>query len=252
MGLKMWETNDLQHWSHLMGIGDESGLDVPVGESGNGLVPGKKWAEEEIAAGNEFVEPWGPGQNIQLATGQGYLQTNPLEMAIAYATLGNGGTIVTPHVGMEVQDAAGRVLKEIAPGPRRHVKISPESRQLIMEGLHDATSGPGGTATPVFAEFPIPIAGKTGTAERAGYANNQSWFISLAPYPNPKIVTAVTIEQGGFGAEAAAPANKVILEAYFHHELEKGNEEAEEETFESETGEEVPFEETFEAEGEHP
>jgi hypothetical protein len=113
------------------------------------------------------------------------------------------------------------------------VKIKPESRRLIMEGLHDATSGPGGTATPVFAEFPIPIAGKTGTAERPPHPGNQSWFISLAPYPNPNIVTVVTIEEGGFGAESAAPANKQILEAYFAHELKK---ESEKET-ESETGE---------------
>jgi hypothetical protein len=122
-----------------------------------------------------------------------------------------------------------------------------------MEGLHLATSGPGGTATPVFSEFPIEIAGKTGTAERVGHAN-QSWFISLAPYPNPNIVTVVTIEEGGFGAESAAPANKQILEAYFHDTLKK---ESEEETKEAEEGyeEEAGIEGTYEAgtyEGEGP
>jgi penicillin-binding protein 2 len=174
-------------------------------------------------------------------------------MAIAYATLGNGGTVVTPHLGMEVMDPAGRVLREIDPEPRRHVDIKPETRQLIMEGLHLATSGPGGTATPVFNEFPIPIAGKTGTAERAGHAYNQSWFISLAPYPNPNIVTVVTIEEGGFGAESAAPANKQILEAYFHRDLEKENKEKTEETEEGYEGEAASGEEleyTEEASGE--
>jgi penicillin-binding protein 2 len=233
-GYKMWKTNYLQEWSAKMGIGRPTGIDLPLGEGAEGLVPSKKWDEEEIANGNEYIEPWGPGQNIQLAVGQGYLQTDPLEMAIAYATLGNGGTVVTPHLAKEVMDAAGRVLKEIQPGPRRQVKISPESQRLIMEGLHDATSGPGGTATPVFSEFPIPIAGKTGTAERPGHGN-QSWFISLAPYPNPNVVTVVTIEEGGFGAEAAAPANKQILEAYFAGQLKK---ESEKETeSETETGE---------------
>ena len=100
----MWKTDDLQHWAHLLGIGRPTGIDLPQAEGSEGLVPGKQWAEEEIAAGNEYVEPWGPGQNIQLATGQGYLQTNPLEMAVAYATVANGGTVVTPHVGMEIQD----------------------------------------------------------------------------------------------------------------------------------------------------
>jgi penicillin-binding protein 2 len=229
-GYKMWKTDYLQEWSAKLGIGRPTGIDLPLGEGAEGLVPSKKWTEEEIANGNEYIEPWGPGQNIQLAVGQGYLQTDPLEMAIAYATLGNAGTVVTPHLGKEVMDAAGRVLKEISPGPRRHVKIDSGSRQAIMEGLHDATSGPGGTATPVFAEFPIPIAGKTGTAERPGHGN-QSWFISLAPYPNPNVVTVVTIEEGGFGAESAAPANKQILEAYFQHDLKK---EAEEKTKEEE------------------
>jgi penicillin-binding protein 2 len=241
MGYKMWETDDLQEWATKLGVGVSTGLDLPVSEIGEGLVPSKKWTEEEEAAGNEYIEPWGPGQNIQLATGQGYLQTNPLQMAIAYSALGNGGTIVTPHVVKEVMDPVGRVLKEFDPGPRRHVKINPASRAMIMEGLHDATTGPGGTSTEVFKDFPIEIAGKTGTAERPPNGN-QSWFISLAPFDNPNIVTVVTIENGGFGAESAAPANKQILEAYFQNTLKK---ETEEETEEAEEGyeAEVPVEE---------
>jgi penicillin-binding protein 2 len=249
-GYKMWKTNYLQEWSAKMGIGRPTGIDLPLGEGAEGLVPSKKWTEEEEANGNEYIEPWGPGQNIQLAVGQGYLQTDPLEMAIAYAALGNGGTIVTPHIGKEVQDPAGRVVRELDPGPRRHVQINPEYRRLIMDGLHDVTSGPGGTATGVFKEFPIPIAGKTGTAERAGHGN-QAWFISLAPYPNPNVVTVVTIEEGGFGAESAAPANLEILEALFGNKLKKESEketkEAEKE-YEGEFGEvveeEAPVEET--------
>jgi penicillin-binding protein 2 len=249
-GYKMWKTNYLQEWSAKLGIGRPTGIDLPLGEGAEGLVPSKKWTEEEEANGNEYIEPWGPGQNIQLAVGQGYLQTDPLEMAIAYAALGNGGTIVTPHIGKEVQDPAGRVVRELDPGPRRHVQINPEYRRLIMDGLHDVTSGPGGTATGVFKEFPIPIAGKTGTAERAGHGN-QAWFISLAPYPNPNVVTVVTIEEGGFGAESAAPANLEILEALFGNKLKKESEketkEAEKE-YEGEFGEvveeEAPVEET--------
>ncbi len=126
-GYKMWKTDYLQEWSAKMGIGRPTGIDLPLGEGAEGLVPSKQWTEEEEANGNEFIEPWGPGQNIQLAVGQGYLQTDPLEMAIAYAALGNGGTIVTPHLGKEVQDAAGRVLKEIDPGPRRHVRSTPNT-----------------------------------------------------------------------------------------------------------------------------
>jgi penicillin-binding protein 2 len=251
----MNNTNDLQEWSTEMGIARPSGIDVPVGFEG--LLPTKKWRDELFEAG-ETERPWSVGDNVQLAVGQGDLQTDPLQMAVAYAALGNGGTIVTPHLAKEVMDAAGRVLREIEPGPRRHVDIKPESRQLIMEGLHLATSGPGGTATEPFEGFPIAIAGKTGTAERGVLQGNQSWFISLAPYPNPNIVTVVTVEEGGFGAESAAPANRKILEAYFAHQLKKESEthvegEAEVESAESagagvtETGE-TEYSETGEAE----
>jgi penicillin-binding protein 2 len=217
LGLDMWKTNELQQWAHQLGIGRPTGIDIPVNT--DGLLPTRHWRDQLFKEG-ETERPWSSGDNIQLATGQGDLQTNPLQMAVAYAALGNGGTIVTPHVGMEVEDAAGRVLKEFDPGPRRHVKIDPATRSVILEGLHDAAQGPSGTSHVVFDTFPIPVAGKTGTAERGVGRADQSWYAILAPYPNPRIVTVVTIEEGGFGAESAAPAAKTILEAVFRHKLE--------------------------------
>ena len=107
-------------------------------------------------------------------------------MAIAYAALGNGGTVVTPHVGLEIRDNAGRVLKEFKPQPRRHVKIKPASRQAILEGLHEAAQVRRGTAAGVFGGFPVPIAGKTGTAERPGHAD-QSWFVA-----SPRTLTRIS------------------------------------------------------------
>jgi penicillin-binding protein 2 len=229
LGWKMWDTNELQEWAHELGIGRPTGIDIPVGT--NGLLPSKHWRDQLFEEG-ETERPWSAGDNIQLATGQGDLQTNPLQMAVAYAALGNGGTIVTPHLGMEIEDAAGRVLKEFDPKPRRKVHIDPGTRSVIMEGLHDAAQGPGGTSEPVFGSFPIPVAGKTGTAERPGHAD-QSWYAILAPYPNPRIVTVVTIEEGGFGAQAAAPAAHTILEAYFHEQIAAENREGAEGSEES-------------------
>ncbi|HEX6687899.1 MAG TPA: penicillin-binding protein 2 [Solirubrobacterales bacterium] len=212
LGFDMWDTGQLQHWAHKLGIGRPTGLDLPG--AAEGLLPTKQWRDRLAAEGLAEGRPWSAGDNIQLATGQGDLQTNPLQMAIAYAALGNGGTVVTPHVGLEVDDAAGRVLREFDPKPRRHVHFKTESRDAILEGLHEAAQAPGGTSYAVFGGFPIEVAGKTGTAQRVGHAD-QSWYIVLAPYPNPRIVTAVTIEEGGFGAESAAPAALQILEAYF-------------------------------------
>jgi penicillin-binding protein 2 len=219
LGLKMWDTNELQEWAHKLGIGRPTGIDIPVNT--NGLLPSKHWRDQLFKEG-ETERPWSAGDNIQLATGQGDLQTNPLQMAVAYAALGNGGKIVTPHLAMEVDDAAGRVLKEFDPPPRRKIHIDPAWRSVILEGLHAAAQSPGGTSDPVFGSFPIPVAGKTGTAERPGHAD-QSWYCVLAPYPNPRIVTVVTIEEGGFGAQAAAPAAHTILETYFHNQIAAEN-----------------------------
>lgn len=218
LGLKMWNTNDLQEWAHKLGIGRPTGIDIPVNT--DGLLPSKQWRDQLFKEG-ETDRPWSAGDDIQLATGQGDLQTNPLQMAVAYAALGNGGKIVTPHLGLEIEDAAGRVLKEFDPPIRRQVHIDPAWRSTILEGLHEAAQTPGGTSDPVFGNFPIPVAGKTGTAERGTEHADQSWYCILAPYPNPRIVTCVTIEEGGFGVQAAAPAAHTILEAYFHNQLAK-------------------------------
>jgi len=211
LGWKMWDSGELQRWAAKLGIGKESGLDLP-GET-EGLVPSRRWRNQLYKEG-ETDRPWSAGDNIQLATGQGDLQTNPLQLAIAYAALGNDGAIVTPHVGMEVEDAAGRVLKEFDPKPRRRFHIDPAHGAAIMEGLHQAAQGPQGTSYGIFGGFPVEVAGKTGTAQRPPHAD-QSWYAVLAPYPDPRIVTVVTMEEGGFGAESAAPAALQILEAYF-------------------------------------
>jgi len=212
LGEEMWDTGGLQRWAHKLGIGRPAGIDLPGAEEG--LLPSQHWRNQLYEEGGT-ERPWSVGDNIQLATGQGDLQANPLQMAIAYATLGNGGTVVTPHVGKEITDAAGRVLKEFDPPAQRQVKIDSGSRSVILKGLHDAAQGGEGTSYEVFGGFPVQVAGKTGTAQRVGQAD-QSWYVILAPYPDPKIVTAVTIEEGGFGAESAAPAALQILEAYFN------------------------------------
>lgn len=215
LGYRMWDTGELQHWAHALGIGRPTGIDLPGAEEG--LLPSQHWRNQLYEEGGTD-RPWSAGDNVQLATGQGDLQTNPLQMAIAYATLANGGTVVTPHLGKEIEDPAGRVLKEFDPRPRRHIHIDPEYRAAILEGLHDAAQNGGGTSFDVFGDFPIPVAGKTGTAQRPPHLD-QSWYGVLAPYPNPRIVTFVTMEEGGFGAESAAPAARKILEAYFANEL---------------------------------
>jgi penicillin-binding protein 2 len=122
---------------------------------------------------------------------------------------------VKPHLGLRVEESDGRAVQEFRTPSRRRVKIQAQYRQAILDGLQAAAESPGGTSYPVFKDFPIKIAGKTGTAQRVGQGD-QSWYVALAPYPHPRYVVAVTIERGGFGAEAAAPAAKMIIGKLFN------------------------------------
>ena len=201
----------LQRYARKLGIGRRTGIDIP-GEF-KGLLPTPQW-RDRLFKENKTDRPWTVGDNVNLAVGQGDLQATPLQMATAYSTVINGGRVPRPHVGMEIEDAAGRTLQRIDPGPARHVKIAPQNRQAILDGLHAAATQAGGTSADVFRGFPHPVYGKTGTAERPGQAD-QSWYVCYVPDAKRPIVVAVTIERGGFGAQAAAPAARLILSQWF-------------------------------------
>jgi penicillin-binding protein 2 len=229
LGLDSFQEGEeaIQRWAKALGLGELTGIDLPA--ESEGLIPTPEWrnqlykqntdpsspgGEDVVLEKGETVDrPWSAGDDVNLSVGQGDLQADPLQMAVAYAAIANGGDVLRPHVAQQVEDADGRVIQEIRPDPRRHVDIAPEYRQAILEGLHSAAMEPGGTSYPVFGGSKVDIAGKTGTAER-GDLPDQSWYVALAPYPNPNIVVAVTIERGGFGADSAAPAASQILSAY--------------------------------------
>ena len=206
---------ELQRWAYRLGIGRRTGIDLPA--EGKGLLPTRAW-RNRLFRKKLTDRPWSIGDNVNLAIGQGDLEADPLQLAVAYATVANGGRVVTPHLGLRIEDAAGRAIQELHTPARRHVHIKPEYRQAILDGLSAAAEQPGGTSYPVFGadhSFPIKVAGKTGTAQHLGQGD-QSWYIVLAPYPHPRYVVAVTVENGGFGAQTAAPAAKRIVGALFN------------------------------------
>jgi penicillin-binding protein 2 len=160
--------------------------------------------------------PWSVGDNINLSVGQGDLRANPLQMAVAYAAIANGGRVLRPRLGLRIEDSSGRALQQLEAPTARRLDIEEGDRQAILDGLFAAANEPGGTSAPVFEGFPIPIAGKTGTAEKGAGRADQSWYVALAPYPDPKYVVAVTDEAGGFGADTAAPMARLILAELFN------------------------------------
>jgi penicillin-binding protein 2 len=201
----------LQLWARRLGIGRKTGIDLPSESPGRLPTPHWRdtWFKKKLTD-----RPWSVGDNINLSVGQGDLLANPLQMAVAYAAVANGGRVLRPRLGLRIEDATGRAIQQLDAPTARRVNINPEYRTAILEGLRGAASAPGGTSTPVFEGFPIPVAGKTGTAEHVGKAD-QSWYVALAPYPNPRYVVAVTDEAGGFGADTAAPMARRILAALF-------------------------------------
>ena len=135
-------------------------------------------------------------------------------MAIAYSAIVNGGTVWTPQIGTQILSPAGAVVQQLPPPGSHKIYMNPAYRALIMAGLHGAAQSPSGTSYAVFGSFPRTVYGKTGTAVRTGQ-QDQSWYVAYVPDATRPIVVAVTIEQGGFGAAAAAPAARLMLSQWF-------------------------------------
>ncbi len=195
----------IQAWARKLGLGTTPPIDLTGAFAGYLPMPGKQF---ERISGTPYTE----GQAVNLAIGQGALQVSPLQLAVAYSALVNGGTVVRPHVGEAV--IKGGVRHPLHFKPVRKVKLSPYT-WAIKQGVYDAANNPSGTSYPVFAGFPLKVAGKTGTAE-APPRDDHSWYASWAPYDHPKLVVVAMIEHGGFGVQAAAPTVKRIYQAYFH------------------------------------
>ena len=223
----------LQTWAHRLGLGRRTGIDLP--EESPGFVPSKAWRDRrfrhfmrckerthatptELSLGKCGWQdrPWSVGDNVNLSVGQGDLAANPLQMAVAYAAVANGGKVLRPRLGLRIENSAGQAEQNLVAPTARRLHLSAANRQAILDGLRGAASAPGGTSTAVFEGFPIPIAGKTGTAEKGGGRADQSWYVALAPWPAPKYVVAVTDEAGGFGADTAAPMARLILAELFN------------------------------------
>jgi penicillin-binding protein 2 len=224
----------LQQWARRFGIGRPTGIDL--GGENAGILPSPAWRahRDQLQVECEHHQgsfrryhgvcaiadgrPWSVGDNENLAVGQGDLEATPLQLGVAYSALENGGNVVRPHVGLEVDAPDGTVLQRIDPPASRHLHIDPQNLGAIRAGLHAAASQSGGTSADVFSGWDqtrFPVYGKTGTAQHTGQAD-QSWYVCFVPDPVKPILVVVTVEQGGFGAQAAAPAAREILSQWFY------------------------------------
>jgi len=229
-GLPPSRGHALQLWASRFGFGAKTGIDV--GPEATGLVPTPEWRCVHYGGPpcSGYIDRiWKPGYSVQMAIGQGDLTVTPLQMARFYAMIANGGQLVTPHVVADVEQPTNdprtpTILQRFAAQPPAPSGVDAAALQVVRQGLFEATHSTFGTSSGVFGAFPVPIAGKTGTAEklvtRPGYPNplelNQSWWCGYGPTDTPTIVVCAVIENGGHGGTAAAPAALKVFEAYFH------------------------------------
>jgi penicillin-binding protein 2 len=221
----------LQAWASRFGFGHKTGVDL--GSEVSGLLPTPDWRKKTFTKktdpGHWQIDSlWKPGDSIQLAIGQKDLLVTPLQMTRFYAMVANGGKLVTPHLLLDVEQpsanrAPGRVLPTPRPPAPEPTNVDAQALAVVREGLYEATHSTLGTSSAIFGSFPIPISGKTGTAEKSidpgdGYMHtfNQSWWCGYGPSDSPDLVVCALIENGGHGGDAAAPAALKVFEEFFH------------------------------------
>jgi penicillin-binding protein 2 len=218
-------TEKFQKYMRLAGFGHPTGVDI--GET-SGRVPDEEWYEEfcpEVNPDLSFCRiGWLPGYTINMSIGQGDLTVSPLQMAVTFAAIVNGGNVLQPRLGWELarpNEETGDLETEKAfkPKVRKELPLDDTALSEMRAGLEAVTAGEG-TATSAFAGYPMdqyPVAGKTGTAQIGSVdsGKNFAWFVSYAPAHDPEYVIAVFIEKAGHGGESAAPVARQIFEGIF-------------------------------------
>jgi penicillin-binding protein 2 len=144
-------------------------------------------------------------------------------MARFYAAIANGGKLVTPHILEDVENPNGTPVPTKAPAAPRPINgLNPADLKVVQQGLFEGTHDPLGTSYGVFGNFPVPIAGKTGTAQKVvripGFhgERDQSWWCGYGPSNDAKLVVCAVIENGGEGGTAAAPAAERVFAKFFN------------------------------------
>jgi penicillin-binding protein 2 len=202
----------LQDWSRKFGLGAETGIDL--GGEVEGVVPDKAWKKTQTQWDDFERNNWKPGDSVNLSIGQGDVQAGPLQMAVAYATLANGGILHTPHLAKSIQDPGGRDVVDLQVDHPVDLKLDPGDLAAVVEGLKAVNNGPNGTGTAVFGSYEVPTAGKSGTAEKVG-STDLAWYCGFAPADDPTIAACAFIDGGGFGGEMSGPIVLDMFKAWF-------------------------------------
>jgi penicillin-binding protein 2 len=220
---------DMQATARSLGFGGRPTIDLPF--STQGLVPTRAWRKAYWEANKDLYCKgtsalykelcrdgwhWQGGEDLNISIGQGALLVSPLQLAVGYAAIANGGTVYQPHVAQSLLSPdTGKPVRTIGPKVTSVAPIPAGGFAVVAQGLSTVTSA--GTAAGAFSGFPLnrfAVAGKTGTADlppKAPFA----WFASFAPVQKPQYVVVTMVEQGGHGGESAAPVARALYDNLF-------------------------------------
>src|SRR6059036_34925 len=200
----------------MLGIGEESGLRLTGEQSGN--MPGPEWMQI-----HHPQERWSQAQTANVSIGQGYTLVSPLQLAMAYVAIANGGVCYYPRMvdkvlkqdGSPVLDEHGKVAVPQTPRMRSDLRreVTPDQIELVRKGLWRVVNEDGGTGGRGRLKN-VQVAGKTGTAQATdrGHKDTVAWFACFAPFENPKYVVAVMVQGGEHGGSVAGPIATRIIE----------------------------------------
>lgn len=222
-------SDQLQETARAFGFGRETGIDLPGEEAG--LVGDDEYKQNAFSDAAPADRAWQPGDNVNLAIGQGFLQATPLQVALAYGGIANGGVRYRPHVMkcLSKMNVSRPVTGEDACSEEGAKVPEPASPRVLgrapvppgaLDFVADAMAGVGvgdGTASAAFSGFPfeeVSVAGKTGTAQVTDL-QPFSWFAAFAPVEDPEIVVVAMVEEAGSGSQIAAPIVRRVLERHF-------------------------------------
>jgi penicillin-binding protein 2 len=208
------------------GYGEETGIDIE-GEL-KGVLPSRDWKRKRFAGPNyrEEHRKWYLGDSISAGIGQGYNAFTPVQQAVAIATMANDGHAFWPHLVRSIENVRTGETRAIEPRETHTVAVKPEYLAFIKSALVGVARE--GTSAKAFVGTPYVSAGKTGTAQLFSIKQGEkyhasqveerlrdhAWYIAYAPADHPRIALAVLVENGGFGAQAAAPVARAVFDYY--------------------------------------
>lgn len=213
-GFYVADSEGLQETYRKWGLGTETGVDLPSEEPGR--VPDAQWKWDYWDTSPDDVRAWQGGDSTNLSIGQGDILVTPLQMCCVYAGLATRGTMWRPHVLKSIRSSTGSgTVIEHSPEIRLSISEETASYDLIQRGLEGVIYEESPAQAEHFVNMVERVAGKTGTAERAG-REPTGWFIAFVPSDKPQYAIASLIEQGGYGSQSAMYVVRDIMGAIYN------------------------------------